>query len=86
MSPIYFSRRVTTSPETDCSNRLDKRWNHLVPGSNVIGKAVKEDDGESGAFATFFVPNGECLCLDLPRECSHFRLRPRAANLKECAS
>jgi hypothetical protein len=45
---------------------------------------VKEDDGESGAFATFFVPNGECLCLDLPREWGHFRLTPRAA--KECAS
>jgi hypothetical protein len=45
---------------------------------------VKEDDGESGAFATFFVPNGECLCLDLPLEWSDFRLTPRAAN--ECAS
>jgi hypothetical protein len=68
----------------DPVTRLDQRRCYLVPGSNVIGKAVKEDDGESRAVATLFVPNAEWWCLDLPVDWSHFRLSPRAA--KECAS
>jgi hypothetical protein len=60
--------------------RFDEGRHHAVPGSNIVRKAVQEDDGEPGAVPGLLISDVEHRSLDRPHVLTGPCLKPGTAN------